>query len=330
MACTGAIWNSASGSARQIFSIPFVSTCGPCNIFSAQCSCLDDWCGLTRAWTDPEREYALNLRCDHNAGDNLGVHDERRVTECIIILSAEPGDNTENETYNGLPFEVENRWGDGVPRVGVFCTTYRTRRHGGSLALRLPLARALLMPGKGRYKGEKGKELFDPEENPEEFDEQAQDWEGEWALDADGSFLKKEELETRRRRAEAAAQGAVNEILAITKMHQDGASRSSKKAQQAAPSGQDELVAMSLKFLRQVKRPKAKRDALRSGSETVDHEADGALRSAAAEHRAQLAKKLSPASVRWNNLSRLVRSGGGSAATVALRAMRAAAEAHES
>ena len=107
----------------------------------------------------PEREYALNLKDfaetppsdGHPHGDRKGHHDARRVAECIIVLSAEPGDNTVNETYNGNPFEVENHWTDGVPHQGMFCTTYKTRKHGGALMLRLPLCRALLAPGKGRY-----------------------------------------------------------------------------------------------------------------------------------------------------------------------------------
>jgi hypothetical protein len=259
----------------------------------------------------------------------LGVHDERRVTECIIILSAEPGDNTENETYNGLPFEVENRWTEGVPRVGIFCTTYRTRKNGGSLALRLPLARALLMPGKGRYKGEKGKDLFDPDENPDEFDEQVQDWENEWAIDADGSFLKKEELEIRRRRAQAAAEGAVAEILSISKLQAEGNTKAAKRSHQGKTHDQEEMVAMSLKFLRQVKKPKAKRDAQLAESGKADLKADAELEAAAAEHKALMNKKLSAASVRWKNLSSLVRGGGGGVASVALRAARAAAAVSE-
>ena len=102
------------------------------------------------------------------------------LAECLIVLSAEPGDNTVNETYNGNPVEVESRWDAGVPHQGMFCTTYNTRRGGASLsilplplscslplslscltlcfspgaslALRLPLCRALLAPGRGRYK----------------------------------------------------------------------------------------------------------------------------------------------------------------------------------
>jgi Ran GTPase-activating protein (RanGAP) involved in mRNA processing and transport len=244
----------------------------------------------------PESEYALNLKDwgelppseSHPHGDKKGHHDQRRVAECLIVLSAEPGDNTVNETYNGMYFEVENRWEDGVPHVGMFCTTYTTRRHGGALMLRLPLCRALLAPGAGRYKktlelrplnaraleaigndeklltkyrnaadcedpraeltaliisaelgpggsgGNVGNviatekalrkelaalemnaiqhqarhdapghgsgdtevhtknasywksEIFDATENPEEFDEQVQDWEKDWMLDADG------------------------------------------------------------------------------------------------------------------------------------------------
>ena len=146
----------------------------------------------------PEREYALDLKTDLNhAGDNAGVHDERKVTECIIILSAEPGDNTLNETFNGLPFEVENRWSE-VPRTGIFCTTYQTRKNGGLLSLRLPLCRALLLPGKGRWKSPKAEGLFDPTEDAEQLDSQVEDWEGEWMLDADGCFLRKSEVEARK------------------------------------------------------------------------------------------------------------------------------------
>jgi hypothetical protein len=258
------------------------------------------------------------------------VHDERRVTECIIILSAEPGDNTLNETYNGLPFEVENRWQTEVPRVGMFCTTYQTKKHGGSLALRLPLARALLMPGKGRWKGEKGKDLYDPNENPDEFDEQVEDWEKEWTLDADGTFLRKEELEIRMRRARAAAEGAVDEILALTKEQAErGGKKDGKKGQQEAMQGQEDMVAMSLQFMRKIKRPKAKRDAALAKGAAVDEKTSAELDAATAEHKVAIGKKLSAAGVRWKNLSNLVRSGsgGGNIASVALRAARAAAAA---
>lgn len=251
------------------------------------------------------------------------------MAECIIILSAEPGDNTENETYNGLPFEVENRWTDGVPRTGIFCTTYRTRKHGGSLALRLPLARALLMPGKGRYKGEKGKDLFDPDENPDEFDEQVQDWEKDWAIDADGSFLRKEELEIRTRRAQAAAEGAIEEILSISKLQAGGTAKAATRSQHANTHDQEEMVAMSLNFLRKVKRPKAKRDAQLAESGKADPKVDAELAAAAAEHKELMNKKLSAAGVRWKNLSSLVRGGGGGVASVALRAARAAAAASQ-
>ena len=108
----------------------------------------------------PEKEYALNLRDwaetppddTHPHGDKKGQQDQRRVAELLIVLSAEPGDNTVNETYNGNYIEVENRWDSGVPHQGMFCTTYNTRRNGASLALRLPLCRALLAPGRARYK----------------------------------------------------------------------------------------------------------------------------------------------------------------------------------
>ena len=44
----------------------------------------------------PEREYALDLR-------DL---DARKVAQSLVILSAEPGENLQYTTYNGLPFEV--------------------------------------------------------------------------------------------------------------------------------------------------------------------------------------------------------------------------------
>ena len=53
---------------------------------------------------------------------------------------------------SGLDYVIKLRnWDYGYNRAlnkknhGIFCTTYRTRKNGGSLALRLPLARALLM-----------------------------------------------------------------------------------------------------------------------------------------------------------------------------------------
>ena len=281
----------------------------------------------------PEREYALNLRCDFNTGDNLGVHDERRVAECIIILSAEPGDNTLNETYNGLPFEVENRWGDEVPRVGVFCTTYRTRKNGGSLALRLPLARALLMPGRGRWKDKNGEKpaLFDADEDPNEFDAQVQDWEKHWTLDADGQFLKKEEVELRKRAAAAAADGAVAEIMAISKEAQQNGGKKNKKKQCNAKAASDgDMVAMSLQFMRKVKRPKAKRAATVASGGKVDAKAGAEIAAAEAAHKEAIQKKLSAAGVRWKNLSSLVRGGsGGGMAGAALRMARQAAAREE-
>ena len=64
----------------------------------------------------PEGEYALNLRCN----------DEREVAQLLVVLSTEPGENMQYESYNGMPFEVGAKWLTAVPDVGMFCCEYAT------------------------------------------------------------------------------------------------------------------------------------------------------------------------------------------------------------
>ena len=126
-----------------------------------------------------DREYALDLR----------KSDERSVAQMVVILSAEPGMNMLDETYNGMPFKVGESWVEAVPDVGIFCCRYNTPRHSASLALRLPLCRQLLTPGPGRWW------VLDEErriqgENPEEFDESDDDkFCSGYIIDSDGSLV---------------------------------------------------------------------------------------------------------------------------------------------
>ena len=80
------------------------------------------------------------------------MRDQRTVTQLLVILSAEPGDNMLYETFHGMPFDVGRQWETNVPKENIFCCVYVTPEECASLSLRLPLARRLLMPGKGRWK----------------------------------------------------------------------------------------------------------------------------------------------------------------------------------
>eukprot|EP01051_Picozoa_sp_SAG22_P010012 SAG22_NODE_875_length_6716_cov_2.927006_3_plen_379_part_00 len=86
----------------------------------------------------PEREYALNLR-----------HADDRVTaQLLVVLTAEPGENIIYESYNEMPFDVGKAWETNVPTTGIFCCEFVTPPDCGSLALRIPLAQRMLLPGK--------------------------------------------------------------------------------------------------------------------------------------------------------------------------------------
>ena len=138
----------------------------------------------------PEREYALNLR----------KSDERAVCQCLVTLTAEPGENLMYETYNGIPFDVGQKWEIAVPELGMFCAVFNTPPRCGSLALRLPLAKKLLMGGRGRWKAVE-EELRMEGENPEEFEDDDDDV--EYIMDADGLLVSKESVETRLKALEA-------------------------------------------------------------------------------------------------------------------------------
>ena len=92
-------------------------------------------------------------------------------------------------------------------------------------------------------------DLFDPGENPEEFDEQVADWEKDWMLDADGSFIPKSEtakrLSTAEHRTDADADLVDTERLQAT-------------------------VSMSLNFLRKVKKGRKVNDGEVSDKELAE------------------------------------------------------------
>ena len=98
-----------------------------------------------------------------------------------------------------------------------------------------------------------------------------------------------------------------------------------------AAANDGDMVAMSLQFMRKVKRPKAKREATIAKGGKVDAKAGAEIAAAEAAHKEFMHKKLSAAGVRWKNLSSLVRGGGsgGGMAGAALRMARMAAAAEE-
>ena len=68
------------------------------------------------------------------------------------MLTRNPGENLQYETYNGMPFNVGKKWETAVPDIGIFCCEYTTPPQCASLPLRIGLATRLLMPGQGRWR----------------------------------------------------------------------------------------------------------------------------------------------------------------------------------
>ena len=126
----------------------------------------------------PEREYALDLR----------LHDCRMVAQCLVILSAEPGENLLYTSYNGLPFDVGAKWIDAVPELGMFCGEFTTPEHCALMSLRLSLARMILMPGFGRWRAVP-LVLRDPQEDCHACE--ASIGYDRCVIDADGSLIEK-------------------------------------------------------------------------------------------------------------------------------------------
>ena len=116
----------------------------------------------------PDGYYCLNLR---NA-------DERAVAACLVELGVtEPGENFRDETYNGIPFEVGQKWvDDGPPDVGEFATWYSTHANCARLACRIGLANRLLMPGTGRW------QCIPPSQIAEEDVATADEYDINWAM----------------------------------------------------------------------------------------------------------------------------------------------------
>lgn len=130
----------------------------------------------------PEREYALDLR----------QNDCRMVAQCLVVLSAEKGENLLYTSYNGLPFDVGAKWIEAVPDLGMFCGEFATPVGCALMALRLAMARRLLMPGYGRWHAV-----------PLELRCSDEDWQAQEAsiglehctIDADGSLVERAEEE---------------------------------------------------------------------------------------------------------------------------------------
>ena len=101
------------------------------------------------------------------AGLTSAVRRRCQTRTQLVVLSSEPGDNLENTSYNGLPFDVGAKWLVAVPELGIFCAKFVTPPGCASLTLRLGLARRTLMPGHGRWKAIP-KQYRDPDEDPYE------------------------------------------------------------------------------------------------------------------------------------------------------------------
>ena len=127
----------------------------------------------------PEREYALDLR----------QSDCRMVAQCLVVISAERGENLMYTSYNGLPFEVGAKWIDAVPDLGMFCGQFVTPNGCALMSIRLAIARRLLMPGFGRWRAV-----------PPELRSADEDWRTQDAsiglehcfIDSDGSLVERQ------------------------------------------------------------------------------------------------------------------------------------------
>ena len=155
--------------------LPLDSFCEPCRATS----CGADEC--VAAADLPDGFYDLNLR---HPG-------QRAVAQMLVQLSVdEPGENMLEETYNGTPFDVGQRWLEQVPDLGQFSTYYTTPPKTASLARRIELANRLLMPGPGRWRCIP-RELVKPDEldNPDAFEIESWEETG-MELDDDGLVHK--------------------------------------------------------------------------------------------------------------------------------------------
>ncbi len=183
----------------------------------------------------PEREYALNLR----------NHDEATVAQLLVILTAEPGENLMHETYNGMPFDVGVKWETKVPDIGIFCAVYNTPPGCASFALRLPLARKLLLGGRGRWRAVE-EPLRNEVENPEDFEGGDEtDYSG-MTIDSDGSTVSKEAVEARLVSLEASkAARAAREQAREAERQRATVARTANTLKA--------MTAVSLKFVRKVR-----------------------------------------------------------------------------
>ena len=183
----------------------------------------------------PEREYALNLK----------HHDEATVAQLLVILTAEPGENLMYETYNGMPFDVGVKWETQVPQLGIFCSVYNTPPQCASFALRLPLARKLLLGGRGRWRAV-DESLRNGVENPEDFEGgEETDYTG-FTLDADGSMVSREAVEARLSALEASK-------AARAEREKARAAQEKRASMAASANTLKAMTAVSLKFVRKVR-----------------------------------------------------------------------------
>lgn len=208
---------------------------------------------------NPDRQYALNLR----------KRDESVAAQLLVVLTAEPGENIIHESYNEMPFDVGKAWEVSVPEFGIFTCEFVTPNKSASLALRVPLAQRLFLPGRLRWKAIPPELLVD-DEDPDTYDLSGEpDYSDGWTVDADGSLVQEVALAERLKDFEAARrqrdQKMVEKEAAVEAKASIRALRSRTSALDAkgnVGNGAIDLsaaVAMSLKFVRKVRGIKAVR-----------------------------------------------------------------------
>jgi hypothetical protein len=199
----------------------------------------------------PEGEYALDLR----------VPDQRQVAQLLVVLSTEPGENMQYETYNGMPFEVGAKWLSAVPEVGFFCCEYVTPRGCASVTLRASISQRLLMPGRGRWKciprsdrvakeDPTCKTWADSDTHKSLDAEDGMPKEGQWMFDADGSLVEARASAAAillTQHAKAAARKAKAKAKARVRLSAE--ERKAAEIKQVADSNLSLAVSISLKYL---------------------------------------------------------------------------------
>ena len=77
---------------------------------------------------------------------DLGYHEQASVAKLLLLLSVrEPGENIENETFNGKECEIPKEWLVKLPSSGVLCLMYTTEKEEDAMMdLRRSLAEDVL------------------------------------------------------------------------------------------------------------------------------------------------------------------------------------------